>query len=191
MLKRNGPTLAFSGFSSHQRRSGGTRSGGALTRGFLHFAEGVDDLHPHGADRGQEAADEAHDDRQEGALEQHPGAEVEREDDFGERAGFIVPVWMPPREVDASAPRQPSTAPSRHSTSDSSRNAVRMLKRPKPRARSVPISRAREAMAPYIVLATANIAPIVRKNAIMLPTILMRPLCCGLLGEVVLLGDAP
>ena len=52
-----------------------------------------------------------------------------------------------------------------------------MLNRPKPSARSVPISRARDAMAPYIVLATANMAPIVRKNAIMSPTTLMKPLC--------------
>ena len=67
---------------------------------------------------------------------------------------------------------------------DSSKNDSSTVMRPNPTARSVPISRALEATAAYIVLATANMAPIVRIMAIVRPTIFSAMPLIGLLREV-------
>ena len=59
-------------------------------------------------------------------------------------AQFAVPVERP---LNGSVARQPSRPPTRQSSTDSNRNDDRMLRRLKPRARSVPISRPRLATA--------------------------------------------
>ena len=64
-----------------------------------------------------------------------------------------------------------------------------MLKRPNPRTRSVPISRARDAIVPYIVLATANIAPMVEKERDHPADDLDQSALGRLIGEVLCFGD--
>ena len=65
-----------------------------------------------------------------------------------------------------------------------------MSSREKPRARIVPISRVRELTAAYIVLAAANMAPIVRRTAISVPAPLRKRLDRDWLGEVVRLAGS-
>ncbi len=56
--------------------------------------------------------------------------------------------------------RHPSAPPASASSIDSMRNAVRMLARENPSARSVPISRVRAATMAFMVLTAPNTAPI-------------------------------
>src|SRR5512141_816973 len=71
-------------------------------------------------------------------------------------AKLTIENFTSPMSSDASAPSTPPTAAS---STDSSRNDDRMLRREKPSARSVPTSWLRLATWPYMVMAAPIMAP--------------------------------
>ena len=84
---------------------------------------------------------------------------------------LVVEIVVTCRKLAAS---RPAAAPTSDSSSASSRNAVRIAPRPKPSARSVPISAVRVATDAYIVMAAPMMAPSEKITDSVLPMIVMK-----------------
>src|SRR4026208_92692 len=65
----------------------------------------------------------------------------------------------------------PNRPPPSERTSDSIKNAIRMLRRKNPSARKVPISTVRLATAPYIVIIAPIVAPVLKITVMKIPRI--------------------
>ena len=88
---------------------------------------------------------------------------------------LIVPVVRPFRGRTTTQPRRPPTSAMHR---DSSTNDTTMLPLPKPTARRVAISRARSAIAEYMVLSAPKTAPMPMTTATIVPRTVIRVVSC-------------